>query len=61
MDLSSYGLTIMYAIFRAQGKQFRAVPDALIRIPTLEAEPGDKVTYDEVLLAAIWPRWGPTV
>ena len=41
----------MYAIFRAQGKQFRAVPDAKIRIPTLDAEPGDKVTFDEVLLA----------
>ena len=41
----------MYAIFRAQGKQFRAVKDALIRIPTLQAEPGDKVKFDQVLLA----------
>jgi large subunit ribosomal protein L21 len=41
----------MYAIFRAQGKQFRAVPEATLRIPTLDAEPGDKVTFDEVLLA----------
>jgi len=40
----------MYAIFRALGKQFRAVQDELIRIPTLEAEPGDKVEFDEVLL-----------
>jgi large subunit ribosomal protein L21 len=41
----------MYAIFRAQGKQFRAVQDARLRIPTLEAAPGDKVSF-EVLLAA---------
>ena len=41
----------MYAIFQAQGKQFRAVKDAVIRIPTLQAEPGDKVKFDQVLLA----------
>ena len=41
----------MYAIFRAQGKQFRAEPDATLRLPTLDAEPGDKVTFEEVLLA----------
>jgi large subunit ribosomal protein L21 len=41
----------MYVIFRAQGKQFRAVPEATLRLPTLDAEPGDKVTFDEVLLA----------
>ncbi len=40
----------MYAIFRAKGKQFRAVPDAKLRIPTLDAEPGDTVTFDDVLL-----------
>lgn len=40
----------MYAIFRAQGKQFRAVPEAKLRIPSMNAEPGDKVTFDEVLL-----------
>jgi len=41
----------MYAIFRAQGKQFRAEPDLRLKIPTLDAEPGDRVTFDEVLLA----------
>jgi large subunit ribosomal protein L21 len=41
----------MYAIFQAQGKQFRAVKDAVIQIPTLQAEPGDKVKFDQVLLA----------
>ncbi|WP_419164115.1 50S ribosomal protein L21 [Candidatus Palauibacter sp.] len=40
----------MYAIFKAQGKQFRAVEDAVLRIPSLEAEPGDTVTFGEVLL-----------
>jgi large subunit ribosomal protein L21 len=41
----------MYAIFEAKGKQFRAEPDATLRMPTLDAEPGDRVTFDNVLLA----------
>jgi large subunit ribosomal protein L21 len=40
----------MYAIFQAKGKQFRADPEGTLRLPLLEAEPGDKVTFDEVLL-----------
>ncbi|WP_420447540.1 50S ribosomal protein L21 [Candidatus Palauibacter sp.] len=41
----------MYAIFKAQGKQFRAVEDAVLRIPSLQAEPGDTIKFDDVLLA----------
>ena len=41
----------MYAVFQTGGKQFRAEPGARIRIPSLQAEPGDTVTFDEVLLA----------
>ncbi|MDH3458688.1 MAG: 50S ribosomal protein L21 [Gemmatimonadota bacterium] len=41
-----------YAIFKAQGQQFRAEKGARLRIPKLEAEPGAKVTFDEVLLSA---------
>lgn len=41
----------MYAIFEAKGKQFRAEPDAVLQIPTLNAQPGDRVTFDHVLLA----------
>jgi len=41
----------MYAIFEAKGKQFRAEPDVTLRLPTLDAEPGDRVTFDHVLLA----------
>ena len=41
----------MYAIFEAKGKQFRAVPDQKLRVPSLAAEPGDRVTFDTVLLA----------
>ena len=40
----------MYAIFEAKGKQFRAEHDATLRLPTLDAEPGDRVTFDHVLL-----------
>lgn len=42
----------MYAIFRALGKQYRAEPNATIRLPSLEAEPGDTMTFGDVLLAA---------
>lgn len=41
----------MYAIFEAKGKQFRAEPDATLRLPSLDAEPGERVTFDHVLLA----------
>lgn len=41
----------MYAIFEAKGKQFRAAPDQKIRMPSIGAEPGDRVTFDTVLLA----------
>ncbi len=42
----------MYAIFRTGGKQFRAEQGATIRIPSIGAEPGDSITFDEVLLGA---------
>lgn len=41
----------MYAIIRSGGKQFRAEPGKTIKVPALNAEPGDKVTFDEVLVA----------
>ncbi len=42
----------MYALFRTGGKQFRAETGRKLRIPSLEAEPGDTVTFKEVLLAS---------
>jgi large subunit ribosomal protein L21 len=42
----------MYAIFRTAGKQFRAEPGKKLHIPTLKAEPGAKLTFDEVLLGS---------
>jgi large subunit ribosomal protein L21 len=42
----------MYAIFRAAGKQFRAEQGKTLRLPRLDAEPGTKLTFDEVLLAS---------
>ncbi len=41
----------MYAIIRTGGKQFRAEPGKTIRVPSLDAEPGEKVTFGEVLVA----------
>ena len=43
----------MYAVFRTGGKQFRAEPGAKIRIPALSADPGENVTFGEVLLADV--------
>ena len=42
----------MYAIFRTAGKQFRAEPGRTVRLPSLKAEPGAKLTFDEVLLGS---------
>ncbi len=42
----------MYAVFRTGGKQFRAEPGFTIRVPTLDVEPGNEVTFDDVLLAS---------
>ena len=42
----------MYAVFRTGGKQFRAEPGTTLLIPTLDAEPGTTVTFDDVLLAS---------
>jgi len=41
----------MYAVFQTGGKQFRAEPGLRLRIPSLDIEPGDPVTFDQVLLA----------
>jgi large subunit ribosomal protein L21 len=42
----------MYAIFRTGGKQFRAEPGRSLRVPALEVEPGESVSFEEVLLGA---------
>ena len=41
----------MYAIIKALGKQFRAEKDATLQLPYMEEkQPGDVLTFDEVLL-----------
>ncbi|MGW8266781.1 MAG: 50S ribosomal protein L21 [Longimicrobiales bacterium] len=42
----------MYAVFRTGGKQFRAEPGKKIRVPSLNVEPGESVTFEDVLLAS---------
>ena len=42
----------MYAIIRTAGKQFRAEPGRTLRIPRVQAEPGAKLTFEEVLLGS---------
>jgi large subunit ribosomal protein L21 len=40
-----------YAIIRSGDKQFRAAPGMTIRVPTLDADVGQTVTFEEVLVA----------
>ena len=40
----------MYAVFKTGGKQFRAEPGRRIRVPLLTNEPGETVTFSDVLL-----------
>jgi large subunit ribosomal protein L21 len=42
----------MYAIFRALGHQFKAQKGETLRLPLMEAQPGSKVTFGEVLLTS---------
>jgi large subunit ribosomal protein L21 len=42
----------MYAVFRTGGKQFRAEPGIRLRVPTLDAEQGDSVVFDDILLTS---------
>jgi large subunit ribosomal protein L21 len=42
----------MYAIIRTGGKQFRAEPGKTIKVPSLAAEVGEAVTFDDVLMAS---------
>jgi large subunit ribosomal protein L21 len=42
----------MYAVIKSGGKQFRAEPGKNIRVPSLDAEAGDTVTFDDVLLTS---------
>lgn len=42
----------MYAVFRTGGKQFRAEPGFSIRIPSLDVEPGETITFEDVLVAS---------
>lgn len=42
----------MYAIIRTGDKQFRAEPGSTLRVPTLDAEVGQTVTFDQVLVAS---------
>jgi large subunit ribosomal protein L21 len=41
-----------YAIIRTAGFQYRVEEGKLLKIPSLEAEVGSKVTFDEVLLSS---------
>jgi len=43
---------VTYAIFKAAGFQYRAELGDVLRLPSLDAESGETVTFDQVLLAA---------
>jgi len=41
-----------YAIFTTGGQQFRAEPGVTIKIPLLDAKPGDEVSFDQILVTS---------
>ncbi|WP_348673025.1 50S ribosomal protein L21 [uncultured Abyssibacter sp.] len=40
----------MYAVIKTGGKQYRVAEGDVIRVETLQAEAGDTITFDEVLM-----------
>ena len=42
----------MYAVIKTGGKQYKVAPGEQLKIESLKAEAGDKVSFDEVLLIA---------
>lgn len=42
--------TVMYAVIRTGGKQYRVARNEVIEVEKLDAEPGTTVAFDEVLL-----------
>ena len=40
----------MYAVIKTGGKQYRVAPGDRLKVETLEAEEGDAIFFDEVLL-----------
>ena len=43
----------MHAVFRTGGKQFRAQPGERLKVPSLVADAGATVTFDDVLLLVL--------
>lgn len=42
----------MYAVVKIKGQQYRVEPGATLQVPSLEADEGASVTFDDVLLLA---------
>ncbi len=42
----------MFAVFSSGGKQHRVAEGEVVRLERLDAEPGDEVVFDKVLLVA---------
>ena len=42
----------MYAVVKINKQQYRVSPDLKLQVPLMAGEPGDKLTFDEVLLLA---------
>ncbi len=39
----------MFAVIRTGGKQYRVMPNTLLKVEKLEAEPGSTITFTDVL------------
>ena len=45
-----HGPQIMFAVIRTGGKQYKVAKDDVIQVEKLDAEPGAKISLDEVLM-----------
>ena len=49
----------MFAVIRTGGKQYRVVPDAVLKVEKLDGAPGETITFTEVL--AVGGEAGTTI
>ena len=45
------GVCLMYAIIQTGGKQYKVTEGSVLKIEKMNAEPGDRLTLDQVLMA----------
>src|SRR6201992_1455995 len=53
MELPTLESCAMFAVIRTGGKQYRVVPNAVLKVEKLDAEAGGRVTFNDVLAVGV--------